>query len=104
MFQFNNEVNWVVPCLDSLLPATSQNKRILLDAVDRLHESNLTSYETALEFAYEAFQRVSNVNHIFLEIKHEPYSRSNHWFVLLLFLLLFMHCAIVNSIKNQHFL
>ncbi|XP_034239825.1 voltage-dependent calcium channel subunit alpha-2/delta-2-like isoform X2 [Thrips palmi] len=56
---FNNEVNWVVPCLDSLVPATSQNKRVLLDAVDRLHESNLTSYETALEFAYDAFQRFS---------------------------------------------
>ncbi|KAK3927676.1 Voltage-dependent calcium channel subunit alpha-2/delta-2 [Frankliniella fusca] len=54
---FNNEVNWVVPCMDSLVPATSQNKRVLLDAVDRLHESNLTSYETALEFAYDAFQR-----------------------------------------------
>lgn len=58
IFQFNNEVNWVVPCMDSLVPATSQNKRVLLDAVDRLHESNLTSYETALEFAYDAFQRV----------------------------------------------
>ncbi|XP_052120418.1 voltage-dependent calcium channel subunit alpha-2/delta-2 isoform X3 [Frankliniella occidentalis] len=56
---FNNEVNWVVPCMDSLVPATSQNKRVLLDAVDRLHESNLTSYETALEFAYDAFQRFS---------------------------------------------
>lgn len=66
---FNNEVNWVVPCLDSLVPATSQNKRVLLDAVDRLHESNLTSYETALEFAYDAFQRFSE--------SREPWEGSN---------------------------
>ena len=45
--------------MENLIPATSQNKRVLIDAVDRLQESNLTSYETALDFAFNAFERVS---------------------------------------------
>ncbi|KAF4525353.1 hypothetical protein B566_EDAN007835 [Ephemera danica] len=58
LFDFNNEVGWVIPCLNTLLQATSHHKRMLFDAVDQLQEGNLTSYANALEFAFEAFKKV----------------------------------------------
>ncbi|XP_046405840.1 voltage-dependent calcium channel subunit alpha-2/delta-2-like isoform X2 [Ischnura elegans] len=54
---FNNEVDWVIPCLNTLVQATSYHKGLLYDAVDQLQEGNLTSYATALEFAFEAFRK-----------------------------------------------
>lgn len=51
-------MKWVVPCIDTLVQATAQNRRLLSDAVERLTESNLTSYTAALDFAFEAFRRV----------------------------------------------
>ncbi|KAK6622585.1 hypothetical protein RUM43_008427 [Polyplax serrata] len=54
---FNNKVKWVVPCLNTLMQATAQMRRLLGDAVERLTESNLTSYTTALDFAFEEFRK-----------------------------------------------
>lgn len=41
------------------MQATAQMRRLLGDAVERLTESNLTSYTTALDFAFEEFRKVS---------------------------------------------
>ncbi|XP_065349965.1 voltage-dependent calcium channel subunit alpha-2/delta-2-like isoform X2 [Cloeon dipterum] len=74
---FNNEVDWVAPCLPTLVPATSHNKRLMFDAVDQLQEGNYTSYSSALEFAYEAFR-------MFEEYK-QPWEGSNCHKVIMFF-------------------
>lgn len=40
------------------MQATAQVRRLLSDAVERLNESNLTSYTAALDFAFDAFKKV----------------------------------------------
>ncbi|KAL0274489.1 UNVERIFIED_CONTAM: hypothetical protein PYX00_006895 [Menopon gallinae] len=66
---FNNKVNWVIPCLDTLIQATAQIRRLLSDAVERLTESNLTSYTAALDFAFDAFRKFDE--------NKKPWSGSN---------------------------
>jgi von Willebrand factor type A domain len=70
-------VDWVVPCLSTLVQATGHHKRLLFDAVDQLQEGNFTSYATALEFAYESFRR-------FEETK-QPWEGSNCHKVIMFF-------------------
>ncbi|XP_059488918.1 voltage-dependent calcium channel subunit alpha-2/delta-2-like isoform X2 [Neocloeon triangulifer] len=74
---FNNEVDWVAPCLSTLVPATSHNKRLMFDAVDQLQEGNYTSYSAALEFAYEAFRQ--------FEENKQPWEGSNCHKVIMFF-------------------
>ncbi|XP_043211858.1 voltage-dependent calcium channel subunit alpha-2/delta-1-like [Amphibalanus amphitrite] len=50
-----NQVGWVNPCLNRLVPATMINKRALAAAVDSLQARNTSDWSKGLDFAYRAF-------------------------------------------------
>lgn len=54
---FSRQVEWVTPCLNTLVQANTRNKRLLFDGIDRIEAHYVASYDTALQFAFEAFER-----------------------------------------------
>ncbi|KAK4015396.1 hypothetical protein OUZ56_030377 [Daphnia magna] len=52
VLQFNETVAWLLPCSESLMPATTRNKRLIYQALDHTVPSGKASFANALNFTY----------------------------------------------------
>lgn len=63
--KFNDTVSWLLPCSDSLMPATTRNKRLIYQALDQIVPLGKASFANALNFTYHLIVEVRSRFHCF---------------------------------------
>ena len=59
VIQFNETATWLVPCFETLVPATTHNKRMVYQALDHIVPHGKASWANALAFTYKQLVKVN---------------------------------------------